>query len=42
MTQTIDTRCAMTLLLLIAASGAPAGAQTAGSFEQLALLVGFG
>ena len=35
MTQTMNTRCAVTLLLLMVASGAPAGAQTAGSFEQL-------
>ena len=42
MTQTMNTRCAVTLLLLMVASGAPAGAQTAGSFEQLALLVGSG
>ena len=39
MTQTINTRRALTLLVLIVAHGVPAGAQTAGSFEQLALLV---
>ena len=42
MTQTMNTRCAVTLLLLMVASGAPAAAQTAGSFEQLALLIGSG
>ena len=39
MTPTINTRRALTLLILIVAHGVPAGAQTAGSFEQLALLV---
>ena len=39
MTQTMNTRYALTLLLLMVTSGAPAAAQTAGSFEQLALLV---
>ena len=39
MTQDINTRRALALLLLMAASGAPADAQTASSFEQLALLV---
>ena len=39
MTQDINARRALALLLLIAASGAPADAQTASSFEQLALLV---
>ena len=39
MTKTINARRTLALLLLIAASGTSAGAQTAGSFEQLALLV---
>ncbi len=39
MTQTINTQFSLTLLLLIVASGALAAAQTASSFEQLALRV---
>ena len=39
MTKAIDTRWGATLLLLILVPGVPAGAQTASSFEQLALLV---
>ena len=39
MTRTINMLFGLTLLLLFVASGAPAGAQTASSFEQLALLL---
>ena len=39
MTQTNSPRFGLTVLLLVMASGTPAGAQTAGSFGQLALLV---
>ena len=39
MTQTMNAWFSLTLLLLIVASAAPAAAQTAGSFEQLAVLV---
>ena len=39
MTQTMNAWLSLTLLLLIVASAAPAAAQTASSFEQLAVLV---
>ena len=39
MTQTMNAWFSLTLLLLIVASAAPAAAQTASSFEQLAVLV---
>ena len=39
MTQTMNAWFSLTLLLLIVASAPPAAAQTAGSFEQLAVLV---
>ena len=39
MTQAINARLSLTLLFLIVAYRAPAAAQTAGSFEELALLV---